>query len=107
MDECIRMRWSAKLWLRDPAFGLASFYVLDGISVYELADQGFIHVHRLESIVLSGKEDTSVSLSFAWPGAGMAVPEVALPFFRPLDQATRLKGSPALQSSRTSECPMQ
>mmetsp|Transcript_76112 Transcript_76112/g.126856 ORF Transcript_76112/g.126856 Transcript_76112/m.126856 type:complete len:345 (+) Transcript_76112:71-1105(+) len=97
-DECIRMRWSAKLWLRDPAFGLVSFYTLDGVSMYTLNVKGLITVHRLENIVLTGGEDAPVSLSFAWPGAGMAVPEVALPFFRPLLNAAKPEGlPPALQ----------
>ena len=35
-DDEIRVRWSAKMYLRDPAFGLTTLNIIDGVSVYEL-----------------------------------------------------------------------
>jgi len=96
-DEKIKVRWSTKLWMRDPALGLTSFVAsgtpalvhLDGVSVYELDSEGKIDRHRLENIVMRGDEmKQPVQLAFAWPNAGFAqTPELALPFFRSLDAA--------------------
>jgi len=96
-DEKIKVRWSTKLWMRDPALGLTSLLAsgtpalvhLDGVSVYELDAEGKIDRHRLENIVMRGDEmKQPVQLAFAWPNAGFAqTPELALPFFRSLDAA--------------------
>lgn len=80
----IRMRWSAKLLLRDPAFGIQRLDIVDGVSVYELDAEGLIRLHKLENIVLRGHEQPMpVSLASLWPRVG-ATPELALPFFRVL-----------------------
>jgi len=94
-DEKIRVRWSAKLWMRDPALGLTKTMTgepavvhLDGVSNYELDHEGKIRRHRLENIVLRGQEEIEpVQLAFAWPSARIATPTAAIPFFRSLDQA--------------------
>mmetsp|Transcript_2133 Transcript_2133/g.5858 ORF Transcript_2133/g.5858 Transcript_2133/m.5858 type:complete len:294 (-) Transcript_2133:87-968(-) len=93
-DQTIRMRWTAKVWMRDPnldKMGMgaiqAKLVYLDGVSVYLLNDKGLIYRHRLENIVLrnSGQTADVANLVFSWPGA--TVPELAIPFFRTLDAA--------------------
>ena len=94
-DETIRVRWSAKLWMRDPALGITSLpngdqalVHLDGVSVYDLDKEGKIYQHTLENIVMRGQEGLApVKLGFAWPTPQLATPEMALPFFRGLDEA--------------------
>lgn len=94
-DETIRVRWQAKLWMRDPALGIKTLVNgepalvhIDGVSIYELNSDGLIRAHRLENIVLTGGEQAEqVRLAFAWPQAGFATPELAMPFFRSLDAA--------------------
>jgi len=108
----IRMRWNAKLLIRDPSLGVFTEPILatiDGVSVYELNDKGRIRKHRLENIVLrnsgSEVEATRVSLDFAWPRAGLATPELAMPFFRtlhsalPADEATDEAGQAIVQTT--------
>jgi len=107
----IRMRWSAKLWMRDPSLGVITEPILmyiDGVSVYELNDKGLIRKHRLENIVLRNSgaecEARQINLDFAWPRAGLATPELAMPFFRALHaalppQAADAKVEPARESS--------
>lgn len=90
-DRTIRVRWHAKLWMRDPATGFntlangeAAVVQLDGISVYELDDDALVRVHRLENIVVNGKEQTAVTnlnLPFTWPAGVGVAPEVAMPGF--------------------------
>jgi len=104
-DEKIRLRWSAKLWMRDPVIGLTktmngepAVVHLDGVSNYELDHEGKIRRHRLENIVLRGQEESEpVQLAFAWPSASIATPTAAIPFFRSLDRAL-----PALQQQTDS-----
>jgi hypothetical protein len=93
-EQTIRMRWTAKVWLRDPnldKMGMgqiqAKLVYLDGVSVYSLNDKGIIYRHRLENVVLrnSGQTANVANLVFAWPGA--KVPELANSFFRTLDAA--------------------
>ena len=83
---------------------------IDGVSVYELNDQGKIRKHRLENIVLrnSGKEVEArqVSLDFAWPRAGLATPELAMPFFRTLHAALPDDSTSTQRSQPTSSQPL-
>jgi len=91
-DDRIRVRWSAKLWMRDPALGLTTLVNgekallnLDGVSVYTLDTDGKIVRHTLETLVIREQEDMApVPLRFAWP---MATRELALPmpYFEPLE----------------------
>ena len=64
-DAKIRVRWSAALWMRDPALGLTTrpfsktgepvLAHLDGVSVYVLDPHSALIVeHRLEHLVLNG-----------------------------------------------------
>jgi hypothetical protein len=92
-EQTIRMRWTSKVWLRDPNLDMmgmgqirAKQVYLDGVSVYSLNDRGFIYSHRLENVVLRNSGQTAnVNFVFAWPGA--QVPELAMPFFKSLDAA--------------------
>jgi len=98
--EAVRVRWSAKLWMRDPALGYNTFagepvlVHLDGISVYDLDAKGFVRAHRLENLQLTGREQREVKLAFAWPVSGQAMPELAVPFFRSLVSAVGDAASP-------------
>jgi len=107
VDEDIRVRWSAKLWMRDPALGLTSVMGsgepavvhVDGVSIYELDYEGKVCRHRLENILLRGRDAAEpVQLAFAWPHAGLATPAAAIPFFRSLHDALPA-GAEALFSS--------
>jgi len=82
----IRVRWTAKLWMRGLPAESPIVY-LDGCSVYELDAKGKVRTHRLEDIVMLGDHQQRVSLGFAWPHPSVATPEVAMPFFRSLDTA--------------------
>merc|ERR1712087_19149 len=81
----IRMRWSAKLLLRDPAFGIQRLDIVDGVSLYKLDDKGLVQTHKLENVVLRGKEQSHpLSLVNTWPF--VSTPELAMPFFSaPID----------------------
>eukprot|EP00325_Prymnesiales_sp_UTEX-LB-985_P013177 CAMPEP_0174754622 /NCGR_PEP_ID=MMETSP1094-20130205/105831_1 /TAXON_ID=156173 /ORGANISM="Chrysochromulina brevifilum, Strain UTEX LB 985" /LENGTH=422 /DNA_ID=CAMNT_0015960501 /DNA_START=29 /DNA_END=1297 /DNA_ORIENTATION=- len=113
-DEKIRVRWSAKLWMRDPALGLTKTVTgepavvhLDGVSNYELDHEGRIRRHRLENIVLRGQEEMEpVTLAFAWPVARIATPTAAVPFFRSLDRAYSLFAT-SQQPAQTLHHPLQ
>lgn len=97
VDEAIRVRWSLKMWMRDPALGLTNMVTngepalvhIDGVSNYDLNDDGLIYRHRLENIILRGQSEAAplTQLNFAWPTAALATPPVAIPFFRGLDAA--------------------
>jgi len=103
-DGKIRVRWTAKLWMRDPATGLTTMangepavVHLDGVSNYELDDEGKVCKHVMENIILRGSEQAEpVQLALAWPSLGLATatPELALPtsprapIFRALGVAT-------------------
>lgn len=69
----IRMRWSAKLHLRDPALGLQRLDIVDGVSVYELDDAGLIRSHTLTNIVLHG--NSQPAFASAWTLLGLVPPE--------------------------------
>lgn len=93
-DRTIRVRWSAKMWMRDPALGInhvngqPALVHLDGVSSYDLNDEGLVKAHRLDNIELSGRDRKQmVNLQFAWPTPAMAMPELAVPFFRALSTA--------------------
>jgi len=78
----IRMRWSAKLLLRDPAFGIQRLDIVDGVSLYELDDNGMVRTHKLENVVLRGKEQSRpLSLVNIWPLSAVGTPELAMPCF--------------------------
>lgn len=81
-NAAVRVRWSSKLWMRDPALGLLSGSPmhLDGVSVYELDDVGLVIRHRLEITAASGSEHQGViDLAFVWPVCGMVMPEMVIP----------------------------
>jgi len=91
-DDKIRIRWSAKLWMRDPALGLIklangepALIHIDGISIYQLDSNGKISSHWLENIIMRGKEEAQ--LAFAWSMPQFSTPELAIPFFSPLEAA--------------------
>jgi len=94
-DSTIRVRWCAKLWMRDPLAGLSGLgkdagmlHQLDGISVYELDSDGLVRLHRLEHIALAGpNQEAVINLGFAWPRAELATPVAARPFFSALTAA--------------------
>eukprot|EP00308_Calcidiscus_leptoporus_P016959 CAMPEP_0119403912 /NCGR_PEP_ID=MMETSP1334-20130426/143626_1 /TAXON_ID=127549 /ORGANISM="Calcidiscus leptoporus, Strain RCC1130" /LENGTH=380 /DNA_ID=CAMNT_0007427863 /DNA_START=437 /DNA_END=1579 /DNA_ORIENTATION=- len=84
----IRMRWSAKLLLRDPAFGIQRLDIVDGVSLYELDDKGMVRTHKLENVVLRGKEQSRpLSLVNAWPLSAVGTPELAMPCFTAIPAA--------------------
>jgi hypothetical protein len=79
----IRVRWSAKLWMRDPAFGLDTFadgapavLHFDGVSVYELSDKGMVKAHKVDNMAVSGGENALDSLNFAKLVPSMGSPGV-------------------------------
>jgi len=97
-DDVIRIRWSAKLWMKGLNFGAGAepaLVHLDGVSAYELDGKGMIRLHRLENIVLTGRDQQAINLGFAWPAAETPVPVPARPFFRTLDAALAIAGGPA------------
>lgn len=63
-ESSIRVRWCAKMWLRDPTMELRSLLAnqkpkpmqLDGVSVYELDDAARITEHRVEFVEWLGGE---------------------------------------------------
>ena len=71
----VRVRWSAKLWIKDPTLGLTSFQQepvlvnVDGVSRYDLDGKGFVYLHALENIVMSGPDTNLLefpSLELMW-----------------------------------------
>jgi len=87
-EDDIRVRWSAKMYMKDPVLGLTQLNIIDGVSVYELDSVGKIRSHRLESIIKTDQDhELPVSLGFLWPTGRMATPEMAMPFFRTLQLA--------------------
>lgn len=132
-DERIRVRWSAKLWMRDPALGMTklpngeqALVHLDGVSNYDLDKEGKIRKHTLENIVMRGQEDMpAINLGFAWPTPQLATPAQAMPFFRSLFDAlpeperkqlptpptrhatARQRRSPPPQASAAGETPLE
>lgn len=86
-DRSVRMRWSAKLYMMDPTFGLTSLVGepvvvhVDGVSAYDLDGRGRVHVHRLENVVLSGGDRDLLdmpNLELMWRLPAL-VPPVAMP----------------------------
>lgn len=56
-DGAVRVRWTARLWVRQPlGSGRA---IVDGISVYELDARGLVRSHRVENIATSGGHQLS------------------------------------------------
>lgn len=121
-DGSIRVRWCAKMNLRDPALGLTQLNVIDGVSVYDLDVKGKIRAHRIENIVMSGQDFAQpISLGVLWPTTRLATPELAIPFFRTLDtalldatpqtprrpQVPNPRASPPQASAVSGETPMQ
>ena len=52
-EGTIRVRWCAKMHVRDPALGFTSLNVIDGVSVYDLDTKGKISRHKIETIVMA------------------------------------------------------
>jgi len=109
VDERIRVRWTAKVWLRDPALGLTKMangepivVHLDGVSNYDLDAEGKIYKHTIDNIIMNGPAMAEpVQLAFAWPSLGLATPELALPtagFLRPLDATQGWTPPPQLKA---------
>ena len=78
----IHVRWSAKLWMRDPALGLDTFadgapavLHFDGVSVYDLTDIGMVKAHRIEKMLLSGGEHALDSLKLVNLVPSMGCPQ--------------------------------
>jgi len=88
-EGTIRVRWCAKMHVRDPALGFTSLNVIDGVSVYELDSKGKIRKHKIETIVMAKPDGLMqpVNLGLLWPTHAQQVPEMAIPFFRLLDEA--------------------
>ena len=88
-EGTIRVRWCAKMHVRDPALGFTSLNVIDGVSVYELDSKGKIRKHKIETIVMAKPDGLMqpVNLGLLWPTQAQQVPEMAIPFFRLLDDA--------------------
>ena len=88
VDEQIHVRWSAKLFMHHIALpGLENDapVQLDGVSVYDFDARGLIRSHRLENILLCGRQQPAASpLGFAWdeilPGAVSPPPPLVLDF---------------------------
>lgn len=80
-DGTIRVRWCAKMHVRDPALGFTSLNVIDGVSVYELDSKGKISRHKIETIVMAKPDGLKqpVNLGLLWPTQAQQVPEMALP----------------------------
>ena len=82
----VRLRWSAKLHVKDLYFASLgsepAIVHVDGISAYELDGRGHVHVHRLENIVISGRDRESLldlpNLELMWRLPAL-VPPVAAP----------------------------
>ena len=71
----VRVRWSAKLWIKDPTLGLTSFRQepvlvhVDGVSRYDLDGKGIVHLHALENVVMSGPDKKLLdfpNLEYLW-----------------------------------------
>merc|ERR1719491_338664 len=90
-DDTIRVRWCAKMQVRDPVLGLTQLNVIDGVSVYELDSVGKIRKHKIETIVMATPDMMQpINLGLLWPTTRLATPEMAIPFFRSLDAAILL-----------------
>jgi hypothetical protein len=109
----IRVRWSAKLWMRDPALGLTKMangepavVHLDGVSNYHLDAEGKIYKHVIENIIMRGSEEAQpVQLALSWPKMGLT-PELALPMpfgLRPLDAPNTWSPPEALKALFTAD----
>jgi hypothetical protein len=88
-DRSVRLRWSAKLHMKDPTFGLTSFggepvvVHVDGVSVYDLDGRGHVHVHRLENVVMSGRDRDALlnypNLELMWRLPALVPPAMPVP----------------------------
>ena len=76
----VRVRWHAKLWVKDPRTALPGIFapdeppviIIDGVSVYEANDAGFIFSHKLEDVEVtpsSVQDALNGILAVAWPRA--------------------------------------
>ena len=86
VDATVRVRWNAKLWVRD-MIGHPNLVHVDGVSVYELDEGGKVAAHRVENIELTGAERRAVDFAFglAWPVPELATEgNLAIPYFRAL-----------------------
>ena len=96
-DGTIRVRWNAKLTMRDPFAALPGMSTrdeagrpvvhVDGVSVYALNATGFIYRHTLEDVTVTPPELMGavdpLAYIFAWPAGGSTPPvAVARPYFR-------------------------
>ena len=82
----VRLRWSAKLRVKD--LGLAplgrepALFHVDGVSAYELDGRGHVHVHRLQNVIISGRDRESLlhlpNLELMWRLPAL-VPPIAPP----------------------------
>lgn len=106
--DTIRVRWNAKLWVRDPRMAFPGIFgdeapviVVDGVSVYEVNATGFIHTHRLENVEITptGVKAALDGLLFAWPRAEVASPAIASPFATTLDHPFAAKLEQALENA--------
>ena len=85
----VRVRWSAKLWIKDPTLGLTSFHQepvlvnVDGVSRYDLDGKGQVHLHALENIVMTGKDRESLldfpNLDLMWRLPALVPPADGVP----------------------------
>ncbi|KAL3901462.1 MAG: hypothetical protein SGPRY_012271 [Prymnesium sp.] len=86
MDDVIRVRWCAKLWMKGLSYGAEPALIhLDGVSAYHLTSKGKIMKHQLEDIVLTGREQQAMDFNLYWLAAPM--PVHAQPYFRPVPAA--------------------
>merc|ERR1719440_988948 len=74
-DERIRVRWTAKLWMRDPALGITTtpngdraVVHLDGVSNYDLDSEGKIRKHTIENIILRGADAEAAPMELQLAG---------------------------------------
>ena len=70
VDERIHVRWSAKMYMHHltlPGLDNDGPVQLDGLSVYDFDARGLIRTHRLENILLCGRQQPAASpLGFLW-----------------------------------------
>ena len=88
VDATVRVRWNAKLWVRD-MIGHPTLVHVDGVSVYELDEGGNVSAHRVENIELTGAERRAIDFAFglAWPVPELATEgNLAIPYFRALSE---------------------
>ena len=81
----IRMRWRAKLWIKDPRTALPGIFApdeppvvfIEGLSIYCVNSEGFVRTHTLDDVVITPsavQEAFDRLLAFAWPRARQGTP---------------------------------